>query len=185
MADPNRPMEATIEWRLNSAGQMQPFPVEVPAVVKEDMTLLHWAALSMPYVGKRKVIKVEDEDGNQSYKESHEFLNEFEEQNHGRRNIEVIARRKAQNAAAGDNELIKYIEDRTLGKPVQASINVNAQGTFADLAAALMQADIEDPLPPPPQLRVVELANHEDESDDGEAEIINVSRRIKDPLEGF
>lgn len=192
--DINRPLIATIEWRKNSAGQIQPFPKNVEVSTKESMQALHWAALSMPYKG------LKDKDGY--------FINDFERDCDGMRLQEVIARRKVYLAARGDNEMIKYVEDRSLGKPMQTNANVNVNATFSDMAKHFRFLDETEPLREAP-LKVPSLIkvtrdydvpdededeeeNDQDQYEDAEeltdGETIEIPEEIDyllDPLAGF
>lgn len=116
-----------IEWRGN-----HPFPVEKEVITKDDIATLHFAAQTQPYIGKK------DEQGY--------FINDFEEWADGRPSAEVIARRKVQKAAEGDNEMIKYNEDRTLGKPTQYQENLNVAMKWEDLTRGILVRDAEAPL---------------------------------------
>lgn len=184
--DTSYPVRARIVWRDGV-----PFTEYVPLVTKDNMTDLHWLAMSMPYEGiKRKELLGEDEDGNKIWSEDEtEFINDFEREMHGRRMIEVIAMKKVMLAARGDKEMIKYVEDRSLGKPTQTQQNLQLTGSLQDLFAELRRLDEEDPLLPPPDFtgRLIETNVSESyEILEGEVEeIISREAILEDPMAGF
>lgn len=185
--DDSCPLKAEIQWKDGV-----PYTTYVPTVAKGTMEELHWAALSLPYQGKRKLKKHylgEDDEGNAVYdlRESDDFLNSFEEEMHGRRVLEVIAMRKVKDAAEGSHEMIKYIEDRSLGKPTQTQHNLQVTGTLQDFFAELHALDVTDPLLPPPNLEVTCIEVSDDyEILDTDEDFVSVKiprdQLLKDPL---
>lgn len=180
MADSGNPKRAIIVWKDGN-----PYTEYVDAVTKKNMEDLHWIALSMPYVGKKRKRAIgEDEDGETIYEETDEFLNEFEKAMDGRRTLEVIAMRKVKDAAEGSHDMIKYVEDRALGKPTQTQHNLQVTGTLQDFFNEIRVLDETDPMRDPPDKEPVML-HMTDNYEVIEVDEYDRDAILKDPLAGF
>lgn len=129
----NLPVRRSLEW-VNGV----PVPVNRPIIDKPAIQKSMMSSLSLPYNGYWCPNRGE-------------WL--IEERFVGMTNIEVIAVRLAEEAAAGNLSAIKEIFDRTLGKPKQSVENTNLDLTYEDY----LQMIADKSKPPEPQ--TVDISN--------------------------
>lgn len=120
-------MAKFFEWRGDPP---QPFPVDGAPYTKENLRQLTTAALRVPYELLRDPLTGEILPGEEQYR--------------GMSCGEVMKIRQAQEAAQGNLEAGKYLEDRLLGKPTQHQENLNLNVSYRDLLKQFRQMDEEE-----------------------------------------
>lgn len=115
-----------IRYEENEHGEMIPVPVYTPPITKDSYEVEMYRALARQYEPKT------DKDGN--------YL-PGEEKYKGWTNAAVIQDRKVQNAAKGELDFMKAIDDRVLGKPVQPTVNTNLTMTAHEYLQQLPTPD--------------------------------------------
>lgn len=126
-----RSSEKRIEW-VNG----MPVPVTDKPFTKETTRSLVNISMSTEYTPKYK----RDSNGCET-----EELEEGEERFIGLAVGEVMILRACDQAAWGDLDAFKYLMDRVIGKPVQATENININGTIEDyLSAVADQVTVQD-----------------------------------------
>lgn len=110
--------EKRIEW-ING----MPVPTTTKPFTKESTKALINAAMSADYKPRYKI---------HANGEKTEDLMDGEEDYLGMAVGEVMIMRACDNAAWGDLDTFKYLMDRVVGKPVQATENLNVSGTLEE-----------------------------------------------------